>query len=317
LDCSPACNHFTIRWHKALFKALGLQECPPVREIVPWVIGLVPFTVLFLILWWDYRSRQRRLKHPFTKFLLRPPGESLRLRIEELDDVLNERLFQLILLGVITAIALRTFWSLTPVVIAVTVLFFAASAVIAFQLRKSIKLRRDCYLGFLGERAVGEELSQLLAAGWRVFHDVEFQARPGGKPFNVDHVVVGLGGVFAIETKTRWKQLGGPQNVVVFDGTVLHFPWGAEDFGLRNAADRGAHLGQWLSGALNQSVPVQPVLALPGWSVTRKARGSTIVVSGGEIAGYFRNLEKGQKLDAQTVAAICGLLDQKCRDVGD
>jgi hypothetical protein len=288
-----------------------------VREIVPWLIGLLPLSLLVLTSYWEYRSRQRRLKHPLTKFLLRPPGESLRLRLEKLDEEINESLMWLLFSGVLVALVIRSAWANPLVVIGLTLGFFAISAFSTCRLRNSLGLRRDCYLGFLGERAVGEELSQLLVAGWRVFHDIEFQARPGGKPFNVDHVVVGTGGVFAIETKTRRKQLGGPQNVVVFDGTLLHFPWGSEDFGLRNAADRAAHLGQWLSGVLNQSVPVQPVLALPGWSVTRKARGSTIVVSGGEIAGFFRNLEKGQKLDPQTVSAICGLLDQKCRDVGD
>ena len=36
--------------------------------------------------------------------------------------------------------------------------------------------------------------------GFAVFHDV-----PGDKAFNVDHVVIGPQGVFAVETKGRGK----------------------------------------------------------------------------------------------------------------
>lgn len=303
--------------HKNLPSPLDFVEGRPVREIVPWLIGLLPFLTLTLILYWEYESRKRRLKQPFTKFLLRPPGESLRLRIESLDEHITERLLCLIISGILAALLIKSLWNHAAIVVGIALAFLAGSGFFALCLRRSIHLRRNCYLGFLGERAVGEELSQLPNEGWRVFHDVEFTARPGAKPFNVDHVVVGPGGVFAIETKTRRKQLGGKPNVVVFDGHILHFPWGSEDFGLRNAVDRATHLAQWLSDALDHPVSVQPVLAMPGWSVKRNAKGATAVVSGGEIAGYFRSVEKGRKLDPRSVAAVCGLLDQKCRDVGD
>src|SRR5437773_4114582 len=48
--------------------------------------------VLGLIRWKD---RKKRL--PFTQKILRPPGESLRLRLIELDEKLNEQLIQLFL----------------------------------------------------------------------------------------------------------------------------------------------------------------------------------------------------------------------------
>src|SRR5688572_1213217 len=57
----------------------------------------------------------------------------------------------------------------------------------------------DSRLGFTGERVVGEELNQFLASGFRVFHDVPFDN------FNIDHVLVGPPGVYAVETKARRK----------------------------------------------------------------------------------------------------------------
>ena len=52
----------------------------------------VIFGVLGLIHWKD---RKKRL--PFTQKILRPPGESLRVRLAELDEKLNDGLVQLFL----------------------------------------------------------------------------------------------------------------------------------------------------------------------------------------------------------------------------
>ncbi|HWM25732.1 MAG TPA: nuclease-related domain-containing protein [Chthoniobacterales bacterium] len=49
--------------------------------------------------------------------------------------------------------------------------------------------------GERGERRVAEILDDLRGSGYRAFHDLV------GDGFNIDHVVVGPAGVFAIETK--------------------------------------------------------------------------------------------------------------------
>ena len=51
--------------------------------------------------------------------------------------------------------------------------------------------------GAEGEEIVGEILESLVADGWQVVHDVSF-----GRG-NIDHVVVGPGGLFTVETKSR------------------------------------------------------------------------------------------------------------------
>jgi hypothetical protein len=51
--------------------------------------------------------------------------------------------------------------------------------------------------GAEGEEAVGGILESLTVDGWHVLHDVTF-----GRG-NIDHVVVGPGGVFAVETKSH------------------------------------------------------------------------------------------------------------------
>lgn len=51
--------------------------------------------------------------------------------------------------------------------------------------------------GAEGEEVVGKVLEGLAADGWCVIHDVSF-----GRG-NIDHIVVGPGGIFTIETKSR------------------------------------------------------------------------------------------------------------------
>ncbi|MDQ3725872.1 MAG: NERD domain-containing protein [Actinomycetota bacterium] len=55
--------------------------------------------------------------------------------------------------------------------------------------------------GAEGEEAVGQILEELAIDGWHVLHDVTF-----GRG-NIDHVAIGPGGVFAIETKSHRGQI--------------------------------------------------------------------------------------------------------------
>jgi Holliday junction resolvase-like predicted endonuclease len=52
--------------------------------------------------------------------------------------------------------------------------------------------------GAAGEESVGDVLEPLERAGWRVLHDVVVASRG-----NIDHVVLGRGGLFTIETKSH------------------------------------------------------------------------------------------------------------------
>jgi len=80
------------------------------------------------------------------------------------------------------------------------VLILAELAAIAAFLIVSPQVDRDYgrwARGAEGEEAVGGILESLTANGWHVIHDVSF-----GRG-NIDHVVVGPGGVFAVETKSH------------------------------------------------------------------------------------------------------------------
>ena len=157
----------------------------------------------------------------------------------------------------------------SPLVPSVFVVVFVALAV--WRICKIWPEIRHLRLGLRGERVVGQALERLRADGYEVFHDIP------GEGFNVDHVLVGPGGVFAVETKTRMKPAKG-QSEVVYDGesiTVDGFAPERDPVIQVKAAARFVH--QIIQRTTKQDVYVRPVVLFPGW-YTQQPEGSDIWV---------------------------------------
>ncbi|MDB6167325.1 MAG: hypothetical protein JWM88_189 [Verrucomicrobia bacterium] len=272
---------------------------------------------LCLGLLWFWRVNRRRERPPVAPTLLRGPGESLRWRLQRLDDALLLHAFGAAFLpmgvfvgGLMIALNLpaadRDAAMLGAFVLFVLTLFFSGR----WMLQK-FTLRRDCHLGLLGEKIVAEAIAPLAAEGCRIFHDV-----PAG-PFNLDHVVIGPTGVFAIETKTRraGRALAGRRpDEIVFDGARLAYPWGEDTFGLDQAMHRAAWLATWLRDKAGEPVIPVPILTFPGWNVTTTAAGAEVqVVSPSAIPGVVRN--RPPSLAPAQVGHIARQLEILCRDV--
>lgn len=167
----------------------------------------------------------------------------------------------------------------------------------------------------MGKRVIGEQLHQLRADGWSVFHDVPFDGKPGAGPFNVDHVVVGQGGVYVIGTKTRRPRRAGDGHEVFFDGRFLQFPSGKEFLGPDDLRFRAKTLAAWLSQSLERDIPVIPVMVLPGWRVRCEGDSDLRVASDAELTSLFEGVDTPEVLDPAAVQAIRALLEERCRDV--
>jgi hypothetical protein len=161
------------------------------------------------------------------------------------------------------------------------------------------------------EMAAGQELSQLIADGFAVFHDI-----PGNKKFNVDHVVVGRSGVFAIETKGRAKRVRGDESGyrVIFDQGRLQFPGWSEVEPLEQARRNAIWLGKWLTSAVGEAISAKPVLLLPGWFIERKSPSDVAIINGTNPRQYFLKIP-GVELSEQLVRQIAHQLDSRCRDI--
>jgi hypothetical protein len=253
-----------------------------------------------------YRAiKQSRL--PTDEKLLRPPGESLSRKIAKLDDKLMFTILLLIAAPVWFAVQSQSlpFVVFFVLLILLTILF-------SIPLWLVHKQRRNYALGLLGERAVGEELNQLLRDGCHVFHDY-----PGGPNWNIDHIVVAPSGVYAIETKTRRKRrapMGRRAHEVIFDGKLIHFPHCSDAYGLEQARRNAVDLSFQLTRATGETVKAKPILTFPGWLVTLKGKSDVSVLNPKQI----RSVILGNGSPALTPAQmqrIIHQLDQKCRDV--
>jgi Nuclease-related domain len=269
--------------------------------------------VLGLIHW---KNRKKRL--PFTQKILRPPGESLRIRLIELDEKLNDRLIQLFLfayspLVMAGLVALQGVRASAGVWITVSAIAMIASIWSAYRLWKITNLRRRIRLGFEGERHVGEALNQLMLVGYRIFHDFLITDKPGTIR-NIDHIAIGHNGVFAVETKARRKAKTNNGAKITVSENKLHYPWGADQRDLAQAQDSAAWLAIWLSKMFGRSVDVAPILALPGWFINRRCKLSVTVLSGSEVTVHVPKLDGAALTDAD-IRRLAAIIEDRNRSV--
>ena len=193
-------------------------------------------------------------------------------------------------------------------------LLFGAGFACSFFLSKQIRSLANYFLGLRGERLVGEMLHSMLKDGFEVFHD--FPIEPDGKTGNIDHILVGPNGVFAIETKTYRKPTeatDGKNYEVKFDGKKLRFPHRTTKKGIGQATHNARLLSKHLSQEAGQTIGVAPVLTLPGWFVDSTSWEPLLVLNPKGIRKILLN--KPVCLDDELIRKICIAIERRCRDV--
>lgn len=143
-------------------------------------------------------------------------------------------------------------------------------------------------LGQDGEIYVAQLLEGLRSSfgpgQYSVFHDLPGHVDPKTEPvrrWNIDHVVVGPTGIYAIETKTwrKWDEPGRTQKLH-YDGQRLTFNGRKEVVhgqDILRQVDRGAErVAGLLKDTTGRTFAVRGVLVFPGWWVEAKP-GESIV----------------------------------------
>lgn len=274
------------------------------------VLCLLPVGYVLAYIMRKLKEQRARSRAPFTNLSRRPAGETLRLKLEELEERITELNLGLVSFPMLLVLWLFMVHPKGGVMPIVCFLFSAGSSVFfGVRLYKVIRSRADYRLGYAGERFVGEELSRLIAAGFEIYHDVPFDG------FNIDHVLVGRRGVFIVETKTWRKPLSKPNGEkpkVALKGEVLQIPGGSNKSAVKQAKNNAKTLAIWLYSAAGERVLVTPLLTFPGWWVEQKAPRSDIYVMNPEQL-FWHCSKEPEKLDDPQIKRICYQLDQKCR----
>ena len=311
----------------------GLNSAQVVGSLVAYALVLGTFWGLFRL---KRRRREKRNERPPQREkLLRPAGYSAMCRIDALSEKWMPVVAQAIGAGMLFGLTVGSFYPLLAemalgqvtvrqvwsapradviIVGALVGIITLLWAVRAFQAvwRLEDELR-NWRFGLRGEQAVAEKLAdrELAAAGYVAFHDV-----PGDGEWNIDHVVVGPGGVFVLETKARPRRKATrPQaeQDVFFDGKVLEFPWCYD----RKAAEQLERNADWarefLAGFGPKDLVVQPVIVVPGWYVKSKGNYPVKAMNATYLVGYL----KGAKpmFPPEQLETTIRRLDERCRVV--
>ena len=295
-------------------------------SLIAWILVLatcgMPIAAAALSLVRFIRQNRGRGKAPVNDRLLRPPGHTLRIKLDRFDEKFTAAVVQLLL---ISATLLVLLWVIPRIVQGspARLLSFAGALAlsagiswyIARRVRAALVQGRNDTLGYRGELCAGQELNELMRNGCFVFHDV-----PGDGAWNIDHVVVAPSGVFAVETKTRSKPVNveGRKNYEVwYDGKELEFPTWKDRHGLEQAEQNARWLSKFLSGAMAETIKAVPVLVLPGWFVSRRPNtpmNAVLVLSLNGARKYLLDY-RGPSLTERQMSQIAHHLEQRCRDV--
>ena len=227
-------------------------------------------------------------------------GQSVQEEIDNKWDQLQERLGFTLLLFVLNVFVWWQWYStkVHPIVftgLSILVIIWPVIQLLRLKTRiRRLKLGRD------GEKIVGEELENLRSQGYRVFHDIV------GGQFNVDHVLVGPAGVFAVETKT-WSK--GKKETITSDGETLRRNGARiEPNPIEQARANAKWLNKLIRDTTSESFFVHSAVVFPGWWVECTVKEpQTIVLNPEQLKGYLKTLPA--RLEESEIALIASRLE--------
>ena len=262
-----------------------------------------------------FRAYQNKKKprSPLSCDILRGPGHTYLAQIQELNEKLQACQIALITIPILvfaTHVSYSYFarvpesWLRISASLGTALLFMGCYA---WKMMRLVAGRGLCHMAAKGEVAVGQELSLLMAEGYRIFHDFPADA------FKIDHIVIGPTGVMAVETRTRGRNRRADA-VLTYDGRMLHFPKFSDYETIDRIKMKGEWLSQWLTVSLDEDVYARSMVAVPGWVVRRTSADGIPVVNPKQFANLFKYI-KPRPMSADLMRRVIRLIEERCRDV--
>ncbi len=217
----------------------------------------------------------KETKSPIKDLPVRLPGQSIN---EQMDKILNDRVVQYYLIISMTIVMALMEWirwcnNSKPNPILWTVIALFCLVYYGIKTWKLIPVYRSLRLGQIGEEAAGQYLEeQLRPNGCQILHDIPFDS------FNIDHIVIGPSGVYAIETKTCSKPAKGKASVVYDGQSVTVNGFKPERDPIVQAKAEAHSLHELLERTTGKRFDVRPVVLYPGWYVENMPANSEVWV---------------------------------------
>ena len=281
------------------------------------VVGLFLLCMLTLLRLIHLHFRKKNRNRPADINAFRFPGQTLLGRLNDLNQdalyYIGNLVFVPFLICLIYTLQLHVapirFTKANVVLIGLLAIFI--SGLILIKTLKTLNQRRLIRQGYECELAVGQALDRFAIAGYHIFHD--FPA----DDFNIDHVIVGAKGVFAVETKAfsvapsaRPPRAG----TVEYNGHVLFFTGGKDMKTIERARIQAAWLSDWLGSAVGEPIATRAIVALPGWTVKRTSADGIPVINPIQFPTLLEHIQPRHLTD-EKINRIVDRFQQKCRDV--
>lgn len=299
-------------------------------------LGVGVVVVIFIRFAWQRSQARKALgeRAPISSKLLNPPGHWLSNKVAELDENLSWKLMEALAAGATLGLGIA---GLYPAISGIVLGTFTISQIaahpgssifIAFAflclgllgwLIRSISIARRLQeqlrsyrFGLRGEQAVAEALASpaLAAAGYVTFHDVAVE-----NAGNIDHVVVGPGGIVVLETKTCAKRKAlrdQKESDVHYDGKILTFPWRYDPDAVEQVTRNAEWVRKYLTGLVPADLPIIPVIVVPGWNVISKGNYPVKAMPETYLRDHYLPTLK-RSCSPDQLQPIIRLMDNRCR----
>ena len=199
------------------------------------------------------------------------------------------------------------FWNVPPMPGLTTVFAVLLVGISIFTFYWTRPALRNLKQGRLGEQVVAQELERLRVLGYEVFHDIMDES----KGCNVDHVLVGPGGVFTVETKT-WSKCGAG-SVTVEAGEVRINGVAVEHDCLAQARAQASSVRDLIQALTGETFSVQPVLVFPGWFVVPPTQPSDVWVLNPKLFAISLK-QAGRRLSPNQIRLVTHHLERCVRE---
>jgi hypothetical protein len=255
-----------------------------------------------------FEQRNKTTRSPLKAPPLRNPGEYLgeeirRLQTEEIGPYLMVGVM-LVFMAALEWVEFLMKWPPRPGIFSVVAGLMCCWVFIKVsRIRRRVRILRQAEEG---EKVVGQYLEALREKGYKVLHDIV------AGNFNLDHVLIGPGGVYVIETKTISKPARG-QAVVEYDGEKVSVNGHTPD---RDPVVQARALSRWLEEMIKEStgksIKVRPVVVYPGWYVSDQPRGAEVwVLNPKALPGFLEH--ENTTMSTEDVHLVCYHLSRYVR----